>query len=89
MLLKCESLIGSRLESAQVQDRRHGPRVSRTGRTFLVMLTSLSALRLETLSNLVRDCTWKVATIGESITEFEVFKRWCVNHCCLLESLVW
>ena len=63
----------------------NGPRVSQTGRSYLVMLTSLSARRQESLSNLVRDCTLKVATIGESISEFEVFKRWCVNHCCLLE----
>ena len=28
----------------------------------------------------------KVATIGESISELEVFKRRCVNHCCLLEN---
>ena len=81
---KC--LNGSRLESTQVQERRHGPRVSHTGRGFLAMLTSLSAQRLESLSNLVRDCTLKVATIGESISEFAVFKRRCVNHCCLLES---
>ena len=33
--------------------------------SFLVMLTSLSAQRLESLSNLVRDCTLKVATIEE------------------------
>ena len=24
--------------------------------------------------------------IGESISKFEVFKRRCVNHCCLLEN---
>ena len=61
-------------------------RVSHTGRSFLAMLTSLSAQRLGSLSTLVRDCTLKVATIGESISEFEVFKRRCVNHCCLLVS---
>ena len=27
-----------------------------------------------------------VATIGDPISEFEVFKRRCANHCCLLES---
>ena len=26
------------------------------------------------------------ATMGESIPEFEVSKRLCANHCCLLES---
>ena len=62
------------LEEEMVQERRHGPRVSHTGRSFLVMLTSLSAQRLESLSNLVRDCTLKAATIGESISELEVFK---------------
>ena len=82
-LLKCRGLNGSRLESTQVQERRHGPRVSHTGRSFLSMSTSLSAQRLERLSNLVRDCTWKVATIGESISVFGVFKRRCVNYCCL------
>ena len=32
MLLKCEGLNGSRLESTLVQERRHGLRVSRTGK---------------------------------------------------------
>ena len=32
MLLKCESFNGSKLEPTQVQERRHGLRVSRTGR---------------------------------------------------------
>ena len=86
MHFNSKSLNGSRLESTQVQERRHGPRVSHTGRSSLVMLTSLSAQRLESLSNLVSDCTLKVATIGESISEFEVFKRQCVDHCCLSES---
>ena len=76
----------ARLESTQVQERRHGPRVSHTGRSFLAMLTSLSAQQLESLSSLVSDCTLKVATIGESISMFEVFKRRCANHCCLLEG---
>ena len=35
---------------------------------------------------LVKSGTLKVAAIGESISEFEVFKRRCVNHCCLLEN---
>ena len=85
-IIEVQGSEGSRLESTQVQQRRHGPRVSHTVRSFLAMLTSLSALRLESLSKLVRDCTLKVATIGESISEFEVFKRRCVNHCYLLES---
>ena len=88
MLMHFNSKIlnGSRLESTQVQERRQGPRVSHTGRRFLAMLTSLSAQQLESLSSLVSDCTLKVATIGESISEFEVFKRRCVNHRCLLEK---
>ena len=53
---------------------------------FLAMLTSLSAQQLESLSSLASDCTLKVATIGESISEFEVFKLGCVSHCCLLVS---
>ena len=72
-----------------MQERRHGPRVSHTERSFLAMLSSfssLSAQRLEILSNLVRDYTLKVATIGESISEIEAFKRRCVKHFCLLES---
>ena len=67
MHFNSESLNGSRLESTQVQERRDGPRVSHTGRRFLAMLTSLSAQQVESLSNLVRDCTLKVAAIGESI----------------------
>ena len=78
ILLMCKSLDGSRLDSTQVQERRHGPRVSRTERSFLTMLTSLSAQQLESLSSLASDCTLKVATVGESISEFEVFKRRCV-----------
>ena len=39
---KCEVLNGSRLESTQVQERRHGLRVSRTERRFLVTVISLS-----------------------------------------------
>ena len=60
-----KSLNGSRLEPTQVQEGRHGPRVSHTGRGFLAVLTSLSAQQLENPSNLVRDCTsgcddWRV-----------------------------
>ena len=39
--MRGSGLNGSSLESAQVQDRRHGLRVSRTGRRFLVTVTSL------------------------------------------------
>ena len=49
MHFNSKSLNGSRLESTQVQERRHGPRVSHTERRFLVMLTSPSAQRLESL----------------------------------------
>ena len=35
------------------RERRHGLRVSRTGRSFLVMLTSLSAQRLESCEPLL------------------------------------
>ena len=45
MLLKSESLNGSRLESTQVQERRRGPRVSHAGRGSLAMLTLFSAQR--------------------------------------------
>ena len=79
MLLKCESLNGSGLESTKVQERRHGPRVSHTGSGFLAMLTSLSVEQLENLSSLASDCTLKVATIRESVSEFEVLKRWWVE----------
>ena len=74
-----------KMELTQVHERRHGSRVSHTGRGFLAMLTSLSAQQLENLSSLASDCSLKVATIGETISEFEVFKRQCVCH-CLLES---
>ena len=67
MQLKCEGLNGSRLESTQVQERQHGPRVSHTGRSFLVMVTSLSAQRLENLSKVARECMSRVATIGDPI----------------------
>ena len=32
------------------------------------------------------ECMLWVATIGDPISEFEVFKRRFVNHCCLLDS---
>ena len=86
MLLKCEGLNGSRLESIQVQERRHGHRVSRTGRRLLVTVISLCAQQLENLSKVVNECMLWVATIGDPISEFEVFKRQSVNHCCLLEN---
>ena len=62
------------------------PGVSHTGRGFLAMLTLLSAQQLENLASQASDCTSKVATIGESMSEFEVNKRRCVSHCCMLES---
>ena len=72
---------GARLELTQVQESPHGPRVSHTGGSFLAMLTSLSAQQLESLFTRANDCTLKVATIGESISEFEVFKRWGTVVC--------
>ena len=70
-----------------MQERWHGLRVSDTGRSFLATLTSLSAQQLvENLSRVASDCMSRVATIGDPISEFEVFKRQSVNHCCLLES---
>ena len=86
MLLKCKGLNGSRLESTQVQEGRHGLRVSRTRRRFLVTVISLSAPQLENLSKVASDCMSRVATIGDPISEFEVCKRQSVNHHCLLES---
>ena len=80
---RCEGLNGSRLESTQVQERRHGFRVSRTG---LVTVISLSAQQLENLSKVASECMLWVATIGDPISEFEVFKHQCANRCCLLES---
>ena len=86
MLWKCESLTGSRLGLTQVQEREHGARAPHDGKRTLgdVDLT-LSAQSLEKLSSRAKDCTLKVATIGESISEVEVGKRPCANH-CLLES---
>ena len=69
-----------------MQERRHGLRVSRTGRRFLVTVISLSAQQLENLSKVASECMLWVATIGDPISEFEVFKRRFVNHCCLLEN---
>ena len=55
------------------------------GKKLPGLLTSLSAQRLESLSNVARDCTLKVvATIGVT-SEFEGSSAG-VNHCCLLES---
>ena len=73
-LRRCEGLDGSRLELTQVQERRHGLRVSRTERRFLVTVISLSAQRLENLSKVASECKLWVATIGDRISEFEVFK---------------
>ena len=56
------------------------------GRRFLVTVISLSAQRLENLSKVANECKLRVATIGERISKFEVFKHRCANHCCLLES---
>ena len=67
------SLNGSKKESTQVQERRHGPRVSHMGRSFLVMLTSFSAQRLESLSEVASECKLRVVTIGVPISGFEVF----------------
>ena len=58
-----------------MQERRHGLRVSRTGRRFLVTVISLSAQQLENLSKVASDCMLWVATIGGPISESEVFKR--------------
>ena len=57
-----------------MQERRHGLRVSRTERRFLVTVISLSAQRLENLSKVASECKLWVATIGDRISEFEVFK---------------
>ena len=50
-----------------------------TGRRFLETVISLSAQQLENLSKVASDCMW-VATIGDPISEFEVFKRGFVNN---------
>ena len=50
-------------------------RVPHTGSGFLVMRISLSAQPRENLSSRASDCTLKVMTIGESVSEFEVSKR--------------
>ena len=69
-----------------MQERRHGLRVSRMERRYLVTVISLSAQRLENLSKVTNECKLRVATIGDRISEFEVFKNRCANHCCLMES---
>ena len=82
-LRRCEDLNGSKLELTQVQERRYGLRVSRTERRFLVTVISLFAQQLENLSKVASECMLWVATIGDPISEFEVFKHRCANHCCL------
>ena len=47
---------------------------------------SVSAQQLENLSKVANECMLWVATIGDPISEFGVFKHRCGNHCCLLES---
>ena len=64
-----------------MQERRHGLRVSRTGRRFLATVISLSAQQLENLSKVASECKLWVATIGDPISGFEVFKHRCANHC--------
>ena len=50
------------------------------GKKLLGHVDSHSAQQQESLSSLASDCTLKVATIGESISEFEVFKRRCLSQ---------
>ena len=69
-----------------MQERRHGLRVSRTERRFLVTVISLAARQLENLSKAASECKLWVAMIGDPISGFEVFKHRCANHCCLLEN---
>ena len=52
-------------ESTQVQERRHGLRVSRVEGRFLVTVISLSAQQLENLSKVGNECKLRVATIGD------------------------
>ena len=60
--------------------------ITRTERRFLVTTISLSAQQLENLSKVASECLLWVATIGDRISEFEVFKHRCANRCCLLEN---
>ena len=53
------------MESKQVQDRRHGLGVSRTGRRFLLIVISLSEKHLENLSKVANKCILWVTTTGE------------------------
>ena len=46
----------------------------------------LSAQKLENLSKVVNESMLWIATIGDRISEFEVFKHGCAHHCCPLES---
>ena len=85
-LRRCEGLNGSRLDLTQVLERRHGLRVSRTERRFLVTVISLSAQQLENLSKVANECMLRFATVGDRISKFEVFKHRCADHCSLLES---
>ena len=55
-------------------------------RCFLVTVISLAVQQLETLSKVVSECKLWVATIGDPISGFEVFKHQCANHYCLLEN---
>ena len=48
-----------------MQERRHGLRVSRTERRFLVTVISLSARQLENLSEVASECKLWVVTIGD------------------------
>ena len=52
-------------ESTQVQERRHGLRVSRVEGRFLVTVISLSAQQLENFSKVGNECKLRVATIGD------------------------
>ena len=85
-LRRCKNLNGSRLELTQVQERQHGLRVPLMERRFLVTVISLSAQQLVKLSKVASECKLWVATIGDPISGFEVFKHRCANHCCLLEN---
>ena len=48
----------------------------------------MTFLNIDTIQEFAKmsDCMSRFATIGDPISEFEVFKRWSVNHCCLLEN---
>ena len=95
-LRRCEDPNGSRSESTQVQERRHGLRASRTERRFLVTVISLSARQLENLSEVASECKLRVVTIGDPISKFEVFKHRCLwentrqrveSLCCIVTKV--